>query len=117
MLSARRLSEPTTGANQAAVLQVAIVLRHQNGGAALAFLKRSDVTDDVIDTQRKTPLIELPDGDQLFAVCHEAEPPVRIGAERRMTRKGRRAFAARLTANRILKHSITRFKIRDAGGC
>lgn len=76
-----------TGANQAAVLELAIALRHENGGAALALFQGSDITDQVIDAQCKAPFIELRDGDHFFSVCHEAEPQIASGAERRMTRK------------------------------
>jgi hypothetical protein len=41
----------------------------------------------VIDAQCKAPFIELRDGDHFFSVCHEAEPQIASGAERRMTRK------------------------------
>src|SRR5690242_7174491 len=69
--SGRTLSVLPTGLSQGAILALAIVLRHQDGGAALALLERSDVPNDLINTQCKAALVEPPDRNALFAGPHE----------------------------------------------
>jgi hypothetical protein len=53
----------STGTDQTPILVIVIVLGCQDVGATLAFLQRSDITDEVIDAYSISILIEPPNGD------------------------------------------------------
>jgi hypothetical protein len=71
--SLKSMAGNLTGTDKTPVLRIAVVLRCQDVGAPLAFLLRSDKTDEVIDAYRIAVLSEPPHCDAFFTSSHTTQ--------------------------------------------